>query len=211
MRRAVIFLHGDKPSKESIRHIKKSDKIICADGGAIWAEALGLDPDVYIGDLDSISPALYKKLQKQNIEFHLYEKDKDETDSELALEYAVNSGFREILILGVIGSRIDHMLANLTLLTEKAMEGVRIQLIAEKQSIYFVTDSIQLRGKKGEFVSLIPIKSDVKGVTTRGLKWQLYNDTLAFGKSLGISNELVVKKATIEVAKGILMVIHTKE
>lgn len=211
MKRAVIFLHGDKPSKKVVtENVKKSDRIICADGGTMHAVSCGLKPDVYVGDLDSISPALYKKSKKEKIEWHIYDKEKNYTDSELAIEYAIKKGFRKILIFGLFGSRLDHMIANLSLFAEKIIEGVQIKAIVEEQHIYFCNYKLVLSGKIGDYLSLLPLKDDVKGVTTKGLKWRLYNDTLYFGKTLGISNEFIEKKVEVQVSKGILMVIHTK-
>ena len=211
MKRAVIFLHGTKPKKELIkRYIKRTDTIICADGGTIWAIEAGLVPNVYIGDLDSITPALYKKLQNEGTEMLTYHTEKDKTDSELALDYALHHGYKDILLFGMVGNRIDHMLANVALFAEAVMQGNRILIISEEQEIHFVDYHIELLGKPGEYVSLIPLKQNATGVTTEGLKWRLYNDTLSFGSTMGISNEFIRKKAKIIVEKGILMVIHTR-
>lgn len=210
MKRAVIFLNGNKPKAATIsQYIKQSDTIICADGGANHAVALGLTPDVYIGDLDSIRPAIYKKLQKEQIEFHIYKTEKDETDSEMALHYVLKKGFTDIVFFGVFGSRVDHMLANLTMFA-KVPKDMKITIIEGNQELYFVHKSISLSGKIGEYVSLIPFDGDVTGITSTGLKWQLTNGTLAFGKSRGVSNEFIQKTAEIFVKKGVLFVIHTK-
>ena len=210
MKRAVVFLHGDKPKDATIKkYLKKSDTIICADGGAVWAVSMSLKPDVYIGDLDSISPTLAKKLQKEKIEWLTYPKEKDKTDSELALEYARKKGFREILVFGFSGSRLDHMLANLEMFGEASHDQMNVTVITDDQELSFITYQTTLRGIPGEYISLIPLKDDVKGVTTKGLKWRLYNDTLYFGSTLGISNEFVAKKAEIAVDRGILLVVRS--
>lgn len=210
MKRAVIFLHGNKPSKESVaKHIKKTDTIICADGGAMYAVSCGLHPDVYIGDLDSISPTLYKKLQKkEKIEWHVFEKDKDETDSELALNYAIKKRFKEILVFAVFGNRVDHVFANLTMFA-KSQNKAQITIIEGDQELHFVKNKLLLQGKIGEYVSLVPFTGNVT-VSTKGMKWELTNSVLEYGKTRGISNEFVQPKAEISVKKGTLLAIHTR-
>jgi len=210
MKRAVIFLHGNKPSKELVKkYVKKSDTIICADGGTIWAVECGLHPDVYIGDLDSITPELYKKLQKkENIEWHTFEKEKDETDSELAIKYAIKRGFGEILLFSVFGNRVDHVLANLTLFSVLSNKKTQIKIIEGDQEIYFVKNKLELDGKIGEYISLIPLQTDVT-VLTNGLKWELKGSILKYGKTCGISNEFIQTTAEVLVKNGTLLVIHT--
>ncbi len=210
MKRAVIFLHGNKPTKSLVqKYVRPTDTIICADGGTLHAVAAGIQPNVYIGDLDSITKSLHKKLQKGNIEWHIFQKEKDETDSELALDYALKKGFKEILFFGVFGSRTDHLLANLTMFA-RAPKDVKIKIFAGKQELYFVHDYIRLTGNSGEYVSLIPLQNDVTGITTTGLKWQLSNGTLEFGKSRGTSNEFTQKTAEITIKSGSLLVIQTR-
>lgn len=210
MKRAVIFLHGNKPDKKLVsKHIKKADTVICADGGAIWADAGGLHPDVYIGDLDSITPELHKKLQKEKVEWHIFDKEKDETDSELVMNYVIDKGFSDSLLFGVFGNRIDHVLANLTMFASLQSNKRSIKIIEGNQEIYFVKDKLHLEGKSEEFVSLIPFQENVT-VTTKGMKWELTNSVLEYGKTRGISNEFVSNTAEISVEKGILLVIHTK-
>jgi thiamine pyrophosphokinase len=210
MKRAVIFLHGNKPSVKSVRnHLRKTDTIICADGGTIYAVSFGLKPDIYIGDLDSISPSLHKKLQKEKIEWHTYPKEKDETDSELALEYAIKNGFTEIILFAVFGNRVDHVLANLTMFAKLQSKKVHIKIIEGNQELFFVKSKLVLQGKIGEYVSLIPMQTEVT-VSTKNLKWELADSVLEYGKTRGISNEFAKRTAEISVKKGTLLVIHTR-
>lgn len=211
MKRAVIFLHGDKPNISLVtKHRKKSDTIICADGGTMWAVASGLTPHIILGDFDSITPSLKAKLEKKDIEWYTFPREKDQTDSELTLAYALNHGYQEILIFGFLGSRFDHVIANLMLFADLISKGITISLFQDNEEMHLVTEKLSLTGKKSDYVSLIPLQGDVKGVTTSGLKWRLYNDILQFGKTLGISNEFTKKKAEITVDNGVLLVVHTK-
>src|SRR5690554_2961542 len=111
MKRAVIFIHGNKPKKERVAKIvKKADTIICADGGAQYAVSCGLTPDIVLGDEDSLSLALKKKLLKKQVQWVTYPTSKDMSDSEIAISYALDHGFSDIVLFGVIGDRVDHML-----------------------------------------------------------------------------------------------------
>ena len=104
-----------------------------------------------------------------------------------------------------MGTRLDHMMANLTLFAEQ--RDIQITIVEPEQAIYVVKSSLTLTGKKGEYVSLIPFKGDVNGVSTKGLKWTLQNETLYFGKTRGISNEFIGETATISIKRGVLLAI----
>lgn len=210
MKRAVIFLNGDKPNKNRVNRIlKKTDTIICADGGAKHVSAFGLQPDLIIGDQDSLPTTLIKKFQKTRVEFIKHPVDKDQTDSELAIDYALTHGFSEIVVFGMLGDRIDHVLGSLFFLTFHS-EHMTVRVITNTQDIYVLKNSeVVLKGKKGDYISLLPMTDAKNNVTTQGLAYQLYNDTLPFGKTLGISNQFSKNKATITVSKGTLLVIHT--
>lgn len=210
MKRAVIFINGESPKKERVlKSIKKSDFIVCADGGTRHASAFGLRPDVIIGDQDSITESLVSKFTKRGVKFENHPVDKDQTDSELAISYAMDHGFSELLIVGMTGDRVDHMLGTFFFLSHHT-DILQIKIITDTQDIYVLKDNdLKLRGKKGDYVSLIPMTDSKNKVTTKGLVYSLYNDTLPFGKTLGVSNELLSSKATISVWKGTLLVIHT--
>ncbi|MBI4097393.1 MAG: thiamine diphosphokinase [Candidatus Levybacteria bacterium] len=207
MKRAAIFLHGNPPKKSRVKQfLTKNTAILCADGGTAYALDLGLKPDVVIGDLDSLDKKVQAKLRKERVQTYTYPTEKNETDSELVLQYALDEGYRDIVIFGWMGSRLDHVLANLTLFTEQKRD-VTITIVEPEQTLYIVKSSLALTGKKGEYISLIPLKGDVGGVTTKGLKWALHNETLYFGKTRGISNEFTGKAAEITVKSGVLLVI----
>lgn len=207
MRQAAIFLHGNPPKRERVlKFITKNTAIFCADGGTVYALDLGLKPDVVIGDFDSLRKQRVESLKKQNIQMKAFSAEKDETDSELVLQYAIEQGFTELIIFGWMGTRFDHVFADLTLFAEQKRD-IQITIVEPEQTIYIVKSSISLSGKKGEYVSLIPFKGDVSGVSTKGLKWKLNNEILYFGKTRGISNEFIGKTVTISIKRGVLLVI----
>lgn len=207
MKRAIIFLNGNRPSEKRVfETIKTTDTIICADGGVKHAVFFGLKPEVVIGDFDSTPKSLQKKLKQQKIPLLTYPADKDETDSELALSYAIEKGYKEIIIFAADGDRTDHMLANMLFFA--SLTNVSILVIKQKEKLFFVSQSLLLTGKKGDTVSLLPLQKDAIGIVTKGLQYALQNETLFFGKPRGVSNVMTGKKATIRVTKGMLLVIQ---
>lgn len=211
MKRAIIFYNGDLLVTDSAKeYIQPTDFIICADGGAKHALQLGIKPNIIIGDFDSLSELDRKNFANQNIEFVSYNKDKDETDSELALKYAIKKGYKDILLFGVLGTRLDHMMTNIFALDYLLKINADITLIENNQEIRLINKSIKLKGKKGNLISLIPFKGDAKKVTTKNLQYPLNNEDLKFGYSRGISNVLLKNTVEISLQEGLLLVIYTK-
>jgi len=183
--------------------------IIAVDGGALNALALGLMPKIVIGDMDSLAEDTRQQLVESDCQFHTAPARKDETDLELALRYAVERRVAQIRILGALGGRIDQTLANLFLLALPLLADVDIQIVDGPQTIWLVRDRSKIAGVPGDTLSLIPLVSDVHGVSTAGLDYALNDGTLPFGESLGISNVLVSQQASVRLAEGLLLVIHT--
>ncbi|MBI2442659.1 MAG: thiamine diphosphokinase [Candidatus Levybacteria bacterium] len=211
MKRAVIFLNGNRPPRDLVfETIKTTDTIICANGGSKHAVALGVVPNVIIGDQDSLPKATLRELKKHKITWIHHPKEKDETDSELAIHFAREKGYTDIIFFGFVGSRIDHMMATLLLLSSDFVLFDSVTIIDVKQTLHIVRKHLALFGEKGEYVSLVPLLGDAKGVTTRGLKWKLRQDTLRFGKTRGVSNEIISQHAAVSVERGVLLVMHTR-
>lgn len=211
MKRAVIFYNGDLSDLQKIKtHIKPTDYVICADGGAKHALEIGVTPDVIIGDFDSLPMQEQNKFDKQKTNFITFKREKDETDSELAVKYALEKNYKTLLLFGVLGSRIDHMLTNIFALDYLTNPDADVTIIEGNQDIRVVHDKIKLTGKTGDLVSLIPLKGDVKKIKTTNLKYPLNNETLKFGYSRGISNVFLKNFISISLQGGSLLVIHTK-
>src|SRR6476659_8616142 len=155
------------------RHMRAADLLIAADGGALPLLRAGLLPQLVIGDLDSLAAADVAALAEGGVELRRYPREKDETDLELALLHAARAGATEIDVLGALGGRWDHTLANVALLALPELRGRRARLLAEKQTLFLVRDSIQLEGQVGDTVSLLPMAGEARGVTTHGLRYPL--------------------------------------
>jgi len=191
--------------------LEQADFIICADGGAEHVLKLGIIPHVLLGDFDSISHRTREILRERGVEFVPFSPVKDKTDTELAVEYAVEAGAREIFLLGATGSRLDHTLANLYLLCRANLLGVKLSLVDRVNQVWLVEERITLQGSRGQYLSLLPLSPRVTGVTTRGLKYPLTGATLVWGSSWGISNEFLGGEAEVTLTGGQLLVIQIWE
>jgi thiamine pyrophosphokinase len=185
--------------------------IIAADGGARIARKFGFTPNVVIGDMDSISPEELNDLQAKGAEIHRYPAEKDETDLELALLYAVEKDIQWIRVLGAIGGRFDQTLANVYLMALPQLTDCDIALVADNQMIrLFRSGEHILHGQIGDTISLIPISGDVTNISTENLKYRLKNETLHFGPARGISNVMESKTAHVRFDDGWLLCVHTE-
>jgi thiamine pyrophosphokinase len=212
--RCVIFANGTIPDLPAARAaIRPDDLIIAADGGSRHCLALNLSPEFVIGDLDSLEPTEQARLQTGGSRFEQHPRDKDQTDLELAIRFAVSAGAPEILLLGLLGGRLDQTLANLLLLARPDWGQVRLSLVDGPDTAWLLRsgDSLQIAGIPGDLVSLIPLSNSVTGVTTWQLRWPLQAARLPFGSTWGISNEILTAPAAVQIDAGLLLVIHRQE
>lgn len=210
MKRAVVVCNGDSPSAEfTHKIIRSTDFIICANGGSKIALKLGIIPHVAIGDLDSLSKKYVKELNTLKVKLIKHPKDKDQTDSELAIEFIKKKGIKSLVVFGIFGDRIDHFLGTLTYLSNQLKYFNDITIFSPKQAIFFTKNLISIEGKTNDMISLIPIKSDVKVDFTRGLRWELRNEILEYGKTRGVSNVFEDKKVEIKISSGTLMIVKS--
>jgi thiamine pyrophosphokinase len=209
--RAIIVAGGQLDTGEEWRRwVREGDLVVGADGGAAQALAWGFEPQVVIGDMDSIPDHVRAHLEGQGARFVVHPRAKDETDLELALAFAVEQGAREIVVLGAMGGRLDHTLSNVLLLALPALEGVCVRIAAGQEDALLLRGggAAILEGQAGDLVSLLPLGGDVRGVTTGGLAWALEGATLRFGHSRGVSNEMTGPVARIAIDEGYLLVVH---
>ncbi len=191
-------------------HIGQPDLVVAADGGSESAEAIGLMPDVLVGDFDSISREKLCRIEKSGIPVVRHPREKDETDGELAILYATRKGADELVILGAMGGRIDHEIANLLLLARPELRGRRAVMVDGWQSVRLLCsgETLTIMGKRGDILSLLPFSGDARGISTKGLLYPLHEDTLLMGPARGVSNEFIASEATISLAEGSMWVVH---
>jgi thiamine pyrophosphokinase len=207
--RAVIVANGPlpKPPYPQVR-LGDGDLVICVDGGARHALAMGLQPQVAVGDMDSIEPELQEHLEREGCRFLKHPSRKNETDSELAIRYALSEGATELVLLAALGGRIDHTLANVLLLTIPELSKVGARLVDGNQELILIRDEVAIEGTPGDLVSLLPLSTDVAGIQTEGLEYALHGGTLKLGEARGVSNVLVAGRARVEVQQGLLLLVH---
>lgn len=209
--RAIVVAGGRSSGDDAWeRWAGAGDLIVGADGGAAQAVARGLVPDVVIGDMDSLPEEARAGLAAGHTAFIVHPRAKDETDLELALTYVVERGYRDVVVLGALGGRLDHLLANVMLLALPCLAGARIRIVDGVEEAVLVRggESLVLEGRPGDVVSLLPLGGDARGVTTSGLAWALDHDTLGLGASRGVSNEMLEAAAGVTLSDGHLLVIH---
>lgn len=212
MNRIVIFANGELPDLEKARALLRSDDyIICADGGTHHALALGLTPNLVVGDMDSAEKNQLQKLQETGVEIELFPRDKNETDLELAVNKAIEMNSTEIIIIAALGGRMDQILANVALLTNLRLATFDVRLDDGVEQIFFCRSQVEVRGRSGDTVSLIPWGDPVHGVQTENLKWQLNTETLYPEKTRGISNEMLSDTASIKIQSGLLLILHHRQ
>lgn len=204
--RAVIIGNGVINDYNYIgKKIRKNDYVICADGGYRHAKALGIRPEVVIGDMDSIGECDYDG-EVINLPIR-----KDFTDSEVCVKYILLKDFDEILMLGFTGTRIDHSVNNIFLLKQIYDAGKKGKIVDEHNEIIFAERENVIYGEKGDIVSIIPVGQNMCGITTNGLDYPLDNENLIFGESKGISNVMTSGKCTISIASGTGLIVKTKD
>jgi len=184
------------------------EAVICADGGARHARRSGVIPDLIVGDMDSLEADLQGYFATRDVPFVRHSPRKDETDTWLALERAAAMGATEITILGAMGKRLDHTLANLGLLLLGRERGISVTLRDEDCEVFVVAGRAVVRGEKGQTVSLFPLAGDARGVDLEGFEYPLTDAVLTMSRPRGISNRLLAPTGSISVKEGCLLVIH---
>jgi thiamine pyrophosphokinase len=211
MMRVVIFAGGTLwPGKGFYDVMAGAEMVIAADSGAATALKYGYTPEIVVGDFDSLDMALLEVLSEKGSQIRRVEVEKDETDTELAVQVALEQGATSITLLGAIGgARFDHTMANILLLA--GFEGVPIRIVDGPMTCWLVRGpgSSAVDGYVGDLVSLMPLTSDASGIHTKGLFYPLRGETLHFGKPRGVSNVLIEEHGEVFVEEGMMLVIHT--
>ncbi len=217
--RAIIVADGDVKGGDAVRRVlhasQGDDLVVAADGGAIKARRIGLEPSIVVGDGDSLAPETIEELRRDGVEVIVHPPQKGESDTELALREALARGAQDIVIIGAFGgSRLEHSVANLLLLTLPELADRDVALIDGPSIVRVIGASgpgrLSIDGDIGDYVSLLALSEHVDGVTTSGLLYPLSDATLLQGPTRGLSNELSADRAEVRTRSGRLAVIHTR-
>ena len=210
MKRALMFLNGDfdRRSLEFFEH-RAGDMIIGVDNGASHAKACELKLHAIIGDFDSLSDALRNEHSAGSTEIVEYAAEKDFTDFELALEYACRQGVRAIELFAALGGRIDHTLANLSVIASPKFSEISIRVRDHGLVGRLIRpgEEVRFRAVVGSEFSLLPLASGCSGVFISGAKWNLEGAELAFGSALGVSNVTTDPEFRVGCKHGFLFVV----
>lgn len=204
--RCVVIAAGEILCYDSVKAmLQPDDFIVCADGGLSHCAALGVRPKLLIGDMDSVRSNTDIPDGTERI---LFPAEKNYTDTQLALEHVRALGYRDILLCGALGGRLDHTLANLQSLCDCALHGavcVATDGRTTAQALY--QGEMVLKRRPDCYFSLLCAGETAEGVYIRGAKYALDNHTLHFHSPRAISNEFLDGDAVISVKSGMLLVL----
>lgn len=191
--------------------VKESDFIVCADGGMDHLMKINRLPDLLLGDLDSISNDALDYVNENNIKIQKYSSIKDSTDTELAIEYLIEKGIRDITLIGVTGTRQDHTIANILLLSRLHDKDIKGKIVDDNNIIYLIDDYLELEYQKETYISILPITEDGIEVSLTGFYYNLNDQIIEFGSTIGISNKIVDGHGVIKIHKGKAIVFISKD
>lgn len=200
------------------------DDVVAADGGARHAVALGLIPTMLVGDMDSIDPGSREALR--GVPTLTFPTAKNETDSQIAVEWALERGARRIVVAGGLGSRLDHSLANCQLLVRIARAGGAGVITDGRQAVYLLFGTARdlgggagfeaehpgpagrlvLDAPAGHLFSVIPL-GECRGLRLRGCRWELDGYDLSMGDTRTVSNEFAGRPVALSLESGVALVI----
>lgn len=215
----LIIAGGEWDTTFASRYVKEKygmelPTVITADLGLSRAVRLGLWPDLLLGDFDSLDRSYLEDYRKQTGKEPLFfPSEKDDTDSALAVEAALEQGASHICILGGTGGRLDHTLANISLLVRCMEAGVQGELVDSCNRIRLIDARLDIRKDEqfGAYVSLLPLSADVTGITLEGFRYPLTNAVISQGMTLGVSNEILGETGSIRIRTGKLLVIESRD
>lgn len=212
----ILIITGGQIDAEFLNKLvqqKPYTMIIAADRGLQAADHLKLPLDYIVGDFDSVPKQILEKYREKSTPIKTFPSEKDKTDTHIAIEMALMHTPTDIDIVGATGNRLDYVLANLDLLILPLHLNINACILDPNNKIYLKKHSFTIKKKEqyGDFVSLLPLSYQVRGLTLRGFKYPLGGITLTAGSSLGISNEIVDEDAVVEFQEGILTVVEAKD
>lgn len=209
--KALILTNGDYGEYNFCTEGLLYDMIICADNGMKHARKLNILPHSIVGDLDSCNEDDLSYFEAKGVEIIKVPAEKDETDTELAIERARARGATSVAVYGGVGSRMDHSIANIQLIYRYLRQGIDVTLYSAKNTIRVIESSVELTGRPNDLVSLMPFTERVTGVYTKGLAYEIKDGTFQLGDAYGVSNYLIDNSAQITIGSGVLLVIQARD
>ena len=202
-RRCIIFAAAPVSNPERLsRFLRDGDYYIAADRGLMLADRLGIKPDCLVADFDSL-----KTGEGFEAPVHRLPKRKDDTDTMAAARLGLGLGFKDFLLLGASGGRLDHTFANFSVMLYLLKNGAKAVLADEQNTAQmFLPGTAYIEPVAGAFFSLLPFSGPVSGLTIRNASYEIRDYTLTPASTLGVSNEFVGKTVEISFNQGILLI-----
>lgn len=219
MKDTIIVSGGNIHKDFALDFLKKNKTentcLIAADRGVEFFMGTDLEPDVAVGDFDSISAEGAKYMETlKHTEIRRLKPEKDDSDTQSAANYAIEQGTERIMILGATGNRIDHLMANFGLLMLGKTKQVQIVLVDAYNYMSLIENGMILKKEEqfGKYVSFFPIEGEVTGLTLKGFKYPLNSYTLKVEDSgLTVSNEISDPEAEVTFETGKLLMIMSRD
>lgn len=193
----------------------KEDVWAGVDRGALTLISEGITPNLALGDFDSVTTKEAELIEKRSKEIMKYSAEKDETDMELAIQWALKQTPERIRIFGATGGRLDHFFGNIQLLIHSLLSEHDTPIeIMDKNNLIFLKRPGHHPISKHEaykYISFIPVSMEIHGLSLKGFKYPLENFYLQAGSTQCISNELINDNGNFSFSKGILMVVRSND
>ncbi|MBA2942759.1 thiamine diphosphokinase [Paenibacillus sp. CGMCC 1.16610] len=208
----IIIVTGGTLGDWALGVIQENDVLVGSDRGALYLIQHGYKPHISLGDFDSVTAEELSLIRSSSVSF--IECDpihKDLTDTEMAFNWALAEQPEQIILLGALGTRFDHSLANVHLLRKGTELGIACSIIDANNQIIVMNQTTRIERGRYSHISLLPLSLEVTGITLHGFAYPLHQATLQIGQSLGISNILNEPEGLIELQTGLLLVIQSKD
>lgn len=210
MNKRILIFSGGNLGQWALDEIEPGDYLVGVDKGTMFLLHHHLTPDYALGDFDSVTDEELAKIKSASREVAAYDPvDKDYTDTELSFNWAIQQKPKEILLLGVLGSRFDHVLANVQLLVKANQGAIPCRIIDETNEIRLTDRNIKVTKGRFKYLSILPMTPSVRGVTLKGMQYPLQDATLTQGQSIGISNIVLADAGEICLKEGLLLIIKS--
>ena len=210
--KGLIVSGGSKLDKlELKKHCDRSQLVVAADKGIELLLEVGCKIDYLIGDFDSINQEVLEQVKKSNIKIVKYPIAKDDTDTELAVNLLVELGCKYITLVGVTGSRLDHTMANISILRKLALSGVKAKIIDNNNIIEYLYEKSIIEKKDDYYISIIPISLEGVVISLEGFYFPLNEKNISYGSSLGVSNYLVKDSGNVIKHSGEALLLQSKD
>lgn len=212
MKQRIIIVSNGSLYSDITDDISKSDFVIGVDRAAYWLLAHGIVPDVAIGDFDSVTKAELAAIRKKVKKIIEYTPEKDWTDTELALEYAMKRKPSETVIFGGSGTRLDHELGVLHLLERAQQGGIPTVFRNATNEVTMLGRGRTIISKRegSRYVSVLPISKTIT-ISLTGFKYNLKKKTIHRGQTIGISNEFTGMTAEVMLFAGSVFIVQSKD